>query len=198
MKSGELNNTAIREGLERRYSLNKKGLPVVLEERKQRVLAKSQKIRRYQDRTEQYKQNRMFQSNQKRLFEKIENMETDNTTTPDADESKAFWGNIWDNPVDYNSGADWLTEVEDRLSGVQKQNDIVITPAKVIKQLRKIANWKAPGSDGLQGFWLKSFSSCTERIALQLQDCLTTSQIPEWFTIGRTTLILKDKETLDQ
>ena len=32
MKSGELNNTAIHEGLQQRYSLNKKGLPVVLEE----------------------------------------------------------------------------------------------------------------------------------------------------------------------
>ena len=41
---------------------------------------------------------------------------------------------------------------------------------------------------------MKSFTSCTERIALQLQDCLTTNQIPEWFTIGRTTLTLKDKE----
>ena len=64
-------------------------------------------------------------------------METDNTVTPDADESKAFWGNIWDNPVDYNSGADWLTEVEDRLSGVKKQNDIVITSAKLIKQMKE-------------------------------------------------------------
>ena len=163
--------------------MNKKGLSVVLEELKQRVLAKSQKIRSYQDRNEQYKQNRMFKSNQKRLFEKIQNMETDNTITPDADESKAFWGNIWDNLLDYNSGADWLKKVEDKLSA----------PAKVIKQLRKLANWKAPGPDGLKGFWLKSFTSCTERIALQLQDCLTTSQIPEWFTIGRTTLILKDK-----
>ena len=115
-------------------------------------------------------------------------MEIDNTITPDADESKAFWGNSWDNPVDYNSGADWLKEVEERVSVVQKQHDIVI------KQLRKIANWKAPGPDGLQGFWLKSFTSCIERIDLQLQDCLTTFQIPEWFTIGRTTLILKDKE----
>ena len=40
-------------------------------------------------------------------------METDNAITPDADVSKAFWGNIWDNPVDYNGGADWLKEVED-------------------------------------------------------------------------------------
>ena len=100
----------------------------------------------------------MFQSNQKRLFEKIENMETDNTVTPDADESKALRGNISDNPVDYNRSADWLKEVENSLSGVQKQNDMVVAPAKVVKQLRKIANWKAPGPDGLQEFWLKSFT----------------------------------------
>ena len=46
MTSGKLNNTAIHEGLEQRYSLNKKGLPVVLEELKQRVLAKSQETSR--------------------------------------------------------------------------------------------------------------------------------------------------------
>ena len=88
-------------------------------------------------------------NNNNNLFEKIENMETDNTITPDADESKAFWGNIRDNPVDYNSGADWLKKVEDRLSGVQKQNDIVITPAKVIKQLRK---------SELESPWLRRFT----------------------------------------
>lgn len=56
--------------------------------------------------------------------------------------------------------------------------------------VRRTANWK---SSGLQGFWLKSFTSCTERIASQLQNCLTTNKIPERFTRGRTTLILKDK-----
>ena len=67
----------------------------------------------------------------------------------------------------------------------------------MIKQLRKIANWKAPGPDASQGFWLRSFTPCTEIIALQLKDCLTTSQIPEWFTIGRITLILKHKEKVN-
>ena len=125
-------------------------------------MAKSQKIRRYQDRIEhqseyqdrieQYKQDRMFHSNQKRLFQKIENTEIGNTKTRDVDKIRVFRGNICDNAVDYNSGADWLKEVEDRVSAVQKQHDIVITPAKVTKQLRKIANWKVTGPDGLQGF----------------------------------------------
>lgn len=138
MKSGEMNNTTIQEGLERRYGLKRKRLSVVLEELKQRVLAKSKKIRRYESRIEQYRQNRMFQSNQKRLFEQLENVDTDDTVIPDAEESKTFWANIWDNPIDYNSNADWLKELESEVNEVEKQNDIEITPAMVTKQLRKI------------------------------------------------------------
>ena len=90
--------------------------------------------------------------------DKIETMEIDNTITPYADESKAFWDNIRDNSLDYNSGADWFKEARTcRLSRVQKQNDTVITPTKVIKQPRKIANWKDPGLHGLQEFWLKFY-----------------------------------------
>ena len=64
--------------------------------------------------------------------------------------------------------------MESKFAGVQKQNDLAITPAMVTKQLKNMANWKAnwkaPGPDALQGFWLKSFASCIERVALQLQD----------------------------
>lgn len=42
----------------------------------------------------------------------------------------------------------------------RKINDIMINPAEVTKQLRKTANWKARGPDGLQRFWLKSLTSC--------------------------------------
>lgn len=97
----------------------------------------------------------------------------------------------------YNNRADWPETVEDSLSGLQKQYDIVIKPAKVVKQLRKTANWKAPGTDGLEGSWLKSFTSCTERKTVQLQDYLTINQLPEWLTIGRTTLISNDRENGD-
>ena len=194
IKSDEMNNALLQESLEERYNLKKKGMTVVVEELKQRVLAKSKTIRRYESRIEQYRQNRMFHSNQKRLFEKLDNMDTENTMIPGAEESRTFWASIWDNPVNHNSNADWLKDVESKLAGVQKQNDLVITPAIVTKQLKNMANWKAPGPNSLQGFWLKSFTPCIERIALQLQDCLVTYKVPEWFTRGRTTLILKEKE----
>ena len=79
------------------------------------------------------------------------------------------------------------------LNRVKKQEGIVLTMDKVKKQLKKVNNWKAPGPDGLHGFWLKKFTSCHERIAMGLQRCLMEGQIPNWMTTGRTILIKKDR-----
>ena len=43
---------------------------VVIEELKQRVKAKAAKIKKYEERNNQFLQNRLFQTNRKRLFEK--------------------------------------------------------------------------------------------------------------------------------
>ena len=48
------------------------GLRVVIQELSQKVVAASAKLTKYEARTEQYVQNRKFQVNQKKLFEKIE------------------------------------------------------------------------------------------------------------------------------
>ena len=194
MRSGELHNVAVCEDLERRYYFKKKGVAVVLEELKQRILAKTGKIKRYQRRIEQCRQNKMFQSNQKSLLEMLENEEKNNSVVPDTEESMRFSSSIWDNPVSHNTSVEWLNDVENKFVGIQKQNDITITLAQVTKQLKKMGNWKAPGRDGLQGNWLKNLTSSREGIAAQLRDCRTTNQTPEWFTKGRTVLVLKDKE----
>ena len=54
-------------------------------------------------------------------------------------------------------------------------------------------NWKSPGPDLVQGFWLKSFSSLHERVRLQLKECLDSGFVPSWLTRGRTSLPQKDK-----
>ena len=53
-------------------------------------------------------------------------------------------------------------------------------------------NWKSPGPDLVQGFWLKNFSSLHKRIRLQLKVCSDSSFVPSWFT-RRTSLLQKDK-----
>ena len=81
-----------------------------------------------------------------------------------------------------------------KLRNVEKLDDILIDSGKVRVQLSKVPNWKSPGPDGLQGYWLKNFTSCIDRIAQHLQECLVTYNVPGWMTRGKTSLIMKDTE----
>ena len=58
--------------------------------------------------------------------------------------------------------------------------------------LKRISNWKAPGHDGIHGFWFKKFTSIHRRLALEMNRCLQDVQLPELMTKGKTTLIQKD------
>ena len=50
--------------IDHKYKVQKKGLNVVLEEQKQRIQGKVTKIKRYYQRIEQYRINRLFQQDQ--------------------------------------------------------------------------------------------------------------------------------------
>ena len=69
----------------------------------------------------------------------------------------------------------------------------MITADKITKTLSKMPNWKSPGPDFVQGFWLKNFTSLHRRMTEQLSKCLEEGDIPNWMTEGRTVLIMKDK-----
>ena len=74
-----------------------------------------------------------------------------------------------------------------------EQQNVVINEGKVKKQCSKMPNWKAPGHDGVQGFWIKRLDKMHERIATQLNEILEgTKEIPSWMTYGRTVLCQKD------
>ena len=74
-----------------------------------------------------------------------------------------------------------------------EQQNVVINEEKVKKQCRKMPNRKAPGHDGVQGFWIKRLNKIHGRIAAQLNEILEgTKEIPAWMTYGRTVLCQKD------
>ena len=56
-----------------------------------------------------------------------------------------------------------------------------------------MTNWKSPGPDLVQGFWLKNFSSLNGRARSQLKECLDIGFVPSFLTRGRTVLLQKDK-----
>ena len=186
-----LKNKDKMEYLERKYHVKAKGMSVVLEELRQR--AKTARIKRYEEQNNAFMQNRLFQSNQKKLFEMIDGYDRENEVRPDANESKKFWSELWDKNVTHNENAEWLTTMKREYQNVEMQPNINVTEEKVKTQIKKMRKWKACGPDGVHGYWLKEFTSLHSRISEQLDECLQTGQVASWMTKGRTSLILKDQ-----
>ena len=152
------------ELLQEKYRVKKKGLTTVIEELKQRVLAKSAKIKRYNQIIDQCRLNRLIKVDQKKVCNELNGNIGSNNDIPNAEESKTFWSDIWSERKGHEKEAEWLNELKEE-TAVVEQNNVIITAEKVKSQCKKIPNWKAPGQDGVQGFWIKKFCVMHERIA---------------------------------
>ena len=106
--------------------------------------------------------------------------------------NRSSFGESWSQSADHKKDAKWLQDLRTEIS-VKKQEKIDITTGGLEKILGRMPNWKSPGPDLVQGFWLKDFSSLHERVRLQLKECLDSRFVPSWLTRGRASLLQKDK-----
>ena len=71
-----------------------------------------------------------------------------------------------------------MRDLKEEMMKLEQQN-VVINEDNVKKQCSKMPNWKTPGHDCLQGFWIKRLDKMYERIATQLNEMLEeTKEIP--------------------
>ena len=57
------------------------------------------------------------------------------------------------------------------------------------KQNKKIPNWKSPGPDGVQGYWLIKLTTLNKCIEKQMDNTSSNNEgIPKWMTLGKTVL----------
>ena len=193
-KRGELTRKEKYRELERKYQIKKKGENVVIEELKQRLQAKAAKLKSYEQRIHQFRINRLFQQDQKKVYQEFNGMSRSEGVAPDAEGSERFWSGIWGNEVQHNKDAEWLKELKDEC-GETRKDDIVINLAMVTAQAKKIPNWKVPGPDGVQGYWIKKLTVLHDRIAEQMNEMINSRvPIPVWMTTGRTVLCQKDPQ----
>ena len=78
------------------YSVNKKGFKRVAEELKQRIKDKSATVKRYTERVKQYRQNRLFQTNQSKFYKELEEEQDTRNIIPNKEEPRKFWADIWE------------------------------------------------------------------------------------------------------
>ena len=85
-----------------------------------------------------------------------------------------------------------MKDFEHSVSDVNSQADIVISRADVKRGISTMKNWKAPGPDGVRGFWFKQFTSLHQSLVLALGKCVESGEVTEWMVKGKTFLIQKD------
>ena len=191
-KQGQLKRKEKYTKLERKCNIKQKGEKVVIEELKQRLQAKSVKLKRYEQRIHRYQVNRLFQQDQKRVYQQINwTSRSFSEVRPDAEESQQFWRDIWGKEVLHNENAEWLKELKkERVEA--RQEDIVITAEMVTARSKKIPNWKAPCPDGVQGYCIKKLTALHEQKADHMNDLINNRVIIlVWMTTGRTLLCQK-------
>ena len=94
-KNKDISNFRHWERLERKYSIRVKRLNVI-KELKERIATIAAKVRRYQGRVDGYRQNRLFENNQRQFYRELDQEEERcDDDQHVAEESKQFWGNIW-------------------------------------------------------------------------------------------------------
>mgnify|MGYP007065339753 CR=1 FL=1 len=167
-KNGTLQNQRERERLNRKHRVTQKGLQVVTEEMKQRVTALAARLQRYEARVKQWRQNRLFRTNQRQLYDELSNKTRGEQVVPNAEESREFWGQLWDRPGQHNKDARWLTSQKEEGQGVPQQANVEITPDILKALIKRMPNWKSPGPDEVHGFWIKNLTSLHTRITNQL------------------------------
>ena len=63
----------------------------------------------------------------------------------------------------------------------------------VTQQTKTFPNWKCPGPDVIQRYWLKNFTALHKRIAEHLNGMINNGvAITKWMTTGKTVLCQKD------
>ena len=152
-KDKDISNFRQWERLERKHSsIRIKRLNVVIEELKQSITAIAAKVRRYQGRLDSYRQNTLFENNQRQFYRELDQEEEKCIDDqPLAEESKQFWRNIWNQSADHKKDAKWLQDSRNEVN-VRKQEKIDIITRNLKKILGRLQNMKSTDPDLVQGF----------------------------------------------
>ncbi|CAG4986043.1 unnamed protein product [Parnassius apollo] len=113
-----------------------------IDDLKQRIAAWGKRIRRYTERLTRFNQNRLFQSDQKRLYKSLERPMVSGTgPVPNQADTVAFWHSLWSEPVNHNEGP-WTEVVASQCAGITSMDPVIITLDDVAEAVRRAPNWK--------------------------------------------------------
>ena len=150
----------VRDYLDGRHGMVDRGALAVSRFLKDKIRAASTKIKWFVGNCVKLRQNNLFKNNQKQLYKELSgDPNPGNSSTPNATESRELWSGLWSVDKQHREDAPWMRDVNRELAGVEQQQEVTVQLDDVKAGIRRMANWKAPGPDGIRGFWFKKFLS---------------------------------------
>jgi len=112
LKAGRLQNESTKRFLFSKYKFSSIALPMAIETVKQQVVSIAGRLCRYRKCALKRKQNHLFRTDQQALYKMLCADKTVNESiTPDASQTLAFWESIWSQECCHNVSATWLEEL---------------------------------------------------------------------------------------
>lgn len=170
-----------------------------LDELKQKLAAKSRRLRRYKETTERKLQNSMFRQNEKVFYQQLRpncNFQRENNGAPDQQNLEQYWSDIWSETHHHNSEAHWIKEEINNVQTLEPMLYQEITVKDVSTAIAKTHNWKAPGPEHVQNFWYKQFTSLHHKLAQCFTQVINSPEdMPLFLTKGITYMKPKSRDT---
>ncbi|CAG4980406.1 unnamed protein product [Colias eurytheme] len=166
---------------------------------KQKLSAKSARLKRYLKCTERKKQNAIFISNEKGFYRTLNSSENNtinrNNNIPSKEALREFWANIWENPEQHSDNTEWIKELQQETSGICDMEFEFIPADIFIDVIQRTHNWKAPGTDHIHNYWYKKFTCLYPYIHNHINAFIQSPHtLPTFITHGITYMLPKDPD----
>jgi len=174
-------------------------LDTMLECLKSRLLALAGRISRYKAKLKFRINNRLFSNNEKAFYNKIRAEKgggSDETAVPPElpapQAIDGFWRGILSVPADFKQGRWYERQFRTAANNIQPPDDAHVTLEMLQGVLASVQLWKAPGVDGVAGYWWKRFTALHGLLHGTIETTINHGEeLPIWMTEGRTVLIPK-------
>ena len=179
--------------------LQGKEVQTVLTTYKMRLATQCKNLRTKLSRRKCFNNNKIHRFKVKALYHQMRHGENPGVKSPPTEEEvRKYWGDLLGTTKEHTIDATWIGEEESEMMDIKQDKWEDITEEQMRSTTAKLSNWKSPGLDQVQNFWIKYFSALHRALTRSCNTVIRDlSQAPEWLTSGKTTLIHKKGLTDD-
>ena len=174
---------------------NEHQLRITKEKWLDQMRAKRVNLQKTMQRERRIKDNRSFVRKEGKFYQALGGDTEHTGQVPPMERFTEFWGGIWEDEekTEYQP---WMKVIEDKIRAkVHDVDEFKVTEAGIKRVIGKRKNWTAPGIDGIENFWWKTFKASWRPLCAAMNHWVEDqASIPQWLTLGRTVLLPKTKD----